>query len=353
MAKATQEKNEKPRVFIGSSVESIHIANFIHLALEYNSEPTVWNQGIFKPSNTSLDDLIENLENFDFAVFVFSPDDISKIRGNRYSIARDNVIFEMGLFIGRLGKKRVFYIIPRHKEKFHLPSDLIGVTPLDYDNHRSDENTQAALGSPCTKIIERINRLGRVNTLILKEKQIAKSSNTIFTSQEDAEFQYIFSKTQSPLYFQCRIYKREVIGEKINSLYIGYVKLKCSFIKALLINIHAGEKSFKMPVFDNVFFGALLDQINETIKTKLNNLGIIDCSLIIDSSTHHIIEETDMTPTLQILDLVEEKERISSIAKYSFDYTKKLFRFVSWVEFNEIAFNEPTVEFIEYVPKEK
>ncbi len=101
------------------------------------------------------------LDKIDFGVFIFSPDDISKIKQKKHFVARDNVIFEMGLFVSRLGKKRTLYVVPRERVNFHLPSDLIGVSPLDYDNNRSDGNDQAALGSVCTRIKNRMNELGR------------------------------------------------------------------------------------------------------------------------------------------------------------------------------------------------
>ena len=49
----------KPAVFIGSSVESLKIAYAIQEELTHNAEITLWSQGIFKLSNTTLDDLLE------------------------------------------------------------------------------------------------------------------------------------------------------------------------------------------------------------------------------------------------------------------------------------------------------
>ncbi|MFS1985958.1 TIR domain-containing protein [Vibrio breoganii] len=40
---------------------------------------------------------------FDAAIFVLSPDDVVKIRGTEQTVTRDNVVFELGMFIGRLG----------------------------------------------------------------------------------------------------------------------------------------------------------------------------------------------------------------------------------------------------------
>jgi len=75
---------------------------------------------------------LDSLDDFDFGIFVFSPDDIVKMRGQEFQSARDNVLFELGLFIGRLGKERGIILLPRGQEDFHLPTDLLGITPGTY-----------------------------------------------------------------------------------------------------------------------------------------------------------------------------------------------------------------------------
>jgi hypothetical protein len=146
----------KPRIFIGSSTERLDIAYAIQENLDRDSQATVWTQGIFKLSNSSLDSLLLSLEKFDFAIFVFHPDDITQIRENTYDTVRDNLIFELGLFIGRLGKDKVFFLIPRTVDKLHLPTDLLGITPGTYDNYREDGNLIASLAPFCNQIRNRV-----------------------------------------------------------------------------------------------------------------------------------------------------------------------------------------------------
>jgi predicted nucleotide-binding protein len=126
----------KPKIFIGSSAESLSIAYSVQENLEHHSECTVWSQGIFNLSESTLDSLIKSLEGFDFGIFVVGPEDILKLRGEEFKAARDNVIFELGLFIGKLGKSRNFILVPRGAENFHLPTDLIGLNPADYEPNR-------------------------------------------------------------------------------------------------------------------------------------------------------------------------------------------------------------------------
>ena len=118
----------KPSVFIGSSTKQLRNVGAVQKSLEYECYPIPWNQGIFEPSSTTLEALIQALDNVDFGVFLFGPDDVAVIGNQQYQVTRDNVIFELGLFVGRLGKDRSFIIAPRPRENLRLPTDLLGLT---------------------------------------------------------------------------------------------------------------------------------------------------------------------------------------------------------------------------------
>lgn len=73
----------KPKLFVGSSAEALNIAYAIQENLEHDAMVTVWKQGVFSLSRSTLEDLMKALSQFDYAVFVFSPDDISIIRSSK------------------------------------------------------------------------------------------------------------------------------------------------------------------------------------------------------------------------------------------------------------------------------
>jgi len=150
-----------PSLFIGSSTEGLDIAYAIQEGLEYDAEPTVWNQGFFAPSASYLQSLVNGLRRYEFAVFVFSPDDVLKLRGEAFRTAQDNVIFELGLFMGALGPDRCFYLVQRDSPELHLPSDLAGIQPLTFRAGRSDGNLVAALGPACNRVRNAIRALAR------------------------------------------------------------------------------------------------------------------------------------------------------------------------------------------------
>lgn len=81
--------------------------------------------------------IIEKFDDYSkvgFAVVLLSADDVARAKeGEDDSYrARQNVIFELGFFLGRLGRERVAAIYCPY-EKFEMPSDYSGVLFIEYD----------------------------------------------------------------------------------------------------------------------------------------------------------------------------------------------------------------------------
>lgn len=152
----------KPALFIASSSESLDLASAMQENLEHVAEVTVWSQDVFKLSRYNIESLIDALETSDFGVFIFEPQDITNIRGTDKLTVRDNVLFELGMFIGKLGRERCFIVAPRgNEDDIHLPSDLLGITPALYEPNRQDNNLVAALGPAATKIARQIKNISK------------------------------------------------------------------------------------------------------------------------------------------------------------------------------------------------
>src|SRR5262249_13221601 len=117
----------KPTLFVGSSSESLDVAYAAQRNLEDVAEVVVWTQSIFELSKPYLESLVDTLEDAEFGLFVFGADDLTKMRGAEMRTARDNVVFELGLFMGRLGRERTFILLPKDSPDFHLPTDLLGI----------------------------------------------------------------------------------------------------------------------------------------------------------------------------------------------------------------------------------
>lgn len=124
--------NTQPILFLGSSVEGLAVAKHIQLGLKHSSVAVQpWTTGVFGPGGVTIDSLMGQVDRCDFAAFVFGPDDQVTSRSTEYLAPRDNVVFELGLFMGRLDRNRCF-IVREHGTDIKIPSDLLGITPLTY-----------------------------------------------------------------------------------------------------------------------------------------------------------------------------------------------------------------------------
>lgn len=148
---------KKPKAFIASSVEGINTAYALQTLMERDVECTVWDQGVFSPSSFTLLDILDILEKVDYGIFVFTFDDFTVMRDTKSYVVRDNVILELGIFLGHLGKERCFIVQPRGVENAHLPTDLLGIETICY-NDREDNNLEGALGTVKHSIVKSIKK---------------------------------------------------------------------------------------------------------------------------------------------------------------------------------------------------
>ena len=102
--------------------------------------------------------MVNALDDFDFAALVLTPDDLLTSQNESSVAPRDNVLFELGLFMGALGRKRTFVVYDR-SVKLKLPTDLAGVSAATFEPHSSG-NLQSALGAATTRIEDQISKLG-------------------------------------------------------------------------------------------------------------------------------------------------------------------------------------------------
>ena len=145
----------KPKVFLGSSTEGLDVAKAIQSNLLEEYEVTLWKNDVFAIGETIIEALQNTLKDYDFGIFVFTPDDKVTYREGDYYIARDNVIFELGLFVGKLGFRNTFVVHPKNI-KLKFPSDLTGVVTAKFDPSMSKLDT--AISGACTRISKAIKK---------------------------------------------------------------------------------------------------------------------------------------------------------------------------------------------------
>lgn len=155
----------KPALFVGSSTEGLEFARAVRALLAPDAEVTLWNEGFFAVGDTFIESLVNALPKFDFATVVLTPDDLITARDVTLFSPRDNAVFELGLFMGRLGRSRTFVLRPAGNA-LRLPSDLAGLTAAVYDWPRSDDNHRAAVGPACDSVRDMIRSLGVLETRV-------------------------------------------------------------------------------------------------------------------------------------------------------------------------------------------
>ena len=154
-----RQRNDRIRMFVGSSTETLQIANAIQAGLAYDAVTvTVWTDHVFGPSSFFLESLADTANSSDFAVLVVGPDDKVSSRGEDLDAPRDNVVFELGLFMGAVGRKRVFIVRPRGGE-LKIPTDLLGLNSITYALG-DPKDLAARIGPVCNELRNAINELG-------------------------------------------------------------------------------------------------------------------------------------------------------------------------------------------------
>ena len=152
-------KSNSPRLFIGSSKEYLKVAYAIQEQLmRTDIIVNVWTQDCFRPSGGTLDSLEREATRCDLALFLFGNEDLTISKGEELLSPRDNVVFELGLFMGRLSSSRVFFA----KEidiSLKIPSDLYGITPIDY-RRKPGEELSISVQPICNKLATIAEELG-------------------------------------------------------------------------------------------------------------------------------------------------------------------------------------------------
>jgi len=151
--------NDKPKLFIISSAEALDVANEISTGLQHDVLPTVWTQGVFWASGYPLEALEKAVEQSDFAVAIAKFEDVVQTRGASHQAMRDNVIFELGMFMGHLGRHRTVLVHPK-LPNLTLPSDLHGITPASYIPPTKPDELVSRIGPVCTEIRKLVRQHG-------------------------------------------------------------------------------------------------------------------------------------------------------------------------------------------------
>ncbi len=83
--------------------------------------------------NTIMEKFIE-YSDVDFAISLLTPDDKGILNDKKTHRARQNIIFEFGYFMGKLGRKNIVALYEQ-SDLFEIPSDLSGLIYIPYNSN--------------------------------------------------------------------------------------------------------------------------------------------------------------------------------------------------------------------------
>jgi hypothetical protein len=145
----------KPKMFLGSSGEGSYAARILSDLLSEHVTVIHWARGA-EPSETIIEYLERMAHEVQLAALLVTPEDQLASRAKSYDVPRDNVIFELGFFMGALGRANTFIVLEEHDD-LKLPSDLDGVIRLTYPKPVA-QDYRSALERPSLRIQEAVIR---------------------------------------------------------------------------------------------------------------------------------------------------------------------------------------------------
>lgn len=149
----------KPKTLIGSSETSIQTAEKVIANLKSYTDCYSWkDSNIWDTGKSTYENLLRMVLFFDFGVFVATADDLTITQEKLVIEARDNVITEMALFAGALGRDQSFLLVEKGTK---LPTDFAGIY-----NPEFEKGNDKSLENACKKIMTTISEqqpLGHLN----------------------------------------------------------------------------------------------------------------------------------------------------------------------------------------------
>jgi hypothetical protein len=134
---------DKSKIFIASSRRTLLLAEKLRdeLSTEF-CEARLWSEeGRRQPGATIIEMLESATEQYDFAAIILAKDDVITGGEGETLKARDNCVFEAGLFMAAIGRRRCFLV--NSVRQSDLPSDLNGIISLPFQEPANLEDRRA------------------------------------------------------------------------------------------------------------------------------------------------------------------------------------------------------------------
>lgn len=142
--------NLKPKIFIGSSTAGYPVAQKVKKYLAKVGDCFLWKEpNMWEPNRSTFDNLLRMVAYFDFGIFVATADDVTYTNKKIVVEPRDNVILEMALFLGAMGRDKSFLLV---ESGIKLPSDFDGIYMP-----RFEKNNDQLIKNACSEYANKID----------------------------------------------------------------------------------------------------------------------------------------------------------------------------------------------------
>ncbi|SFO75808.1 Predicted nucleotide-binding protein containing TIR-like domain-containing protein [Chitinophaga sp. YR627] len=139
-------------IFICSSSEALDVVLPLEeLLSEKKFSATIWRNGTFGLGQQYIESIIRASKEHDYAVIILSPDGGKNAGENETYCVKDNVIFEMGLFISAFNKERTFFLV-ENTPQLKLPGYIAGLNTATYVYKSERDLLKIELKNACNAI---------------------------------------------------------------------------------------------------------------------------------------------------------------------------------------------------------
>jgi len=212
------------KMFIASSGRTLELAKQLraHLNEEY-CEADLWSEVSENQAGMSILAMLkEATKKYDFALVILAKDDVMVSEAGEKLKARDNCVFEAGLFIGTLGVDRCFLL--SSIKNLDLPSDLGGIIYLPFkepENLGDPEACQRAMVSVTTRVETLVRNKGPITDRPLSPERLLDRAKRNYEGGELLMDQVVVASVQ-PLdvdYEPARQVRRNIDAGNIRYVY--------------------------------------------------------------------------------------------------------------------------------------
>jgi hypothetical protein len=189
----------KSKIFIASSGRTLELAKQLRGQLNPKTcEAELWTEVSQRAMGKSILRMLKEAANeYDFAIIILAKDDVMITNTGDMLKARDNCVFEAGLFIGVIGQERCFLLtsVPQS----NLPSDLGGIINLPFlepPDLNDPNECRRMMETATTRIESTVWSLGPFRKRPLSREKLLEREKSICEGGDLIEDQVVVASVQ-------------------------------------------------------------------------------------------------------------------------------------------------------------